>query len=685
MKPATQAHESPLADEVADLRARLAEASETLRALRSGEADVVVVPSPQGDRLFTLTGADAPYRVLIEEMNQGAVTLSADGLILYCNRRFAELLKMPLDKIVGFAFESLVAPPERAEFARLLTAGRTAGSAGEITLMASDSGPVPLQLALGPLPAKSAAAICLVATDITQSKRTEERLREQADIVERARDAVIVRDFTTDCITIWNNGAERLYGWSAGEAIGRPMAELILSESSDRSAVLDHLVSTGEFRGEINQRAKDGHRVTVDTRMTLIRNDDGTPRSVLGIDTDITEQKKLETQLLRAQRLENIGTLASGVAHDLNNILTPILICAETLRGDMTAEDRESTLALIEESAHRGASVVKQVLTFARGIEGERVSIKPNHLVHEMVDIAQRTFPKSIEITSRYPDDLWSIKGDPTQLHQVMLNVSVNARDAMPTGGKLVFGSENLDVDEHYAAMTPEATRGPYVLLQISDTGSGMPQETIDKIFDPFFTTKDPGRGTGLGLSTAVGIVKSHGGFISVHSEVGKGTIFKIFLPAEVRVQSQLPSERRAAAAHGNGELVLVVDDEENILQATKTALEKHNYRVVSASDGAEAVALFAQQTGAIKVVLTDISMPHMDGVAAVRALRKMKPDIPIIACTGEAQQARLSELQALHVNNFLIKPFSTANLLAAVHTSIGACNGVEAEMKTIT
>jgi two-component system cell cycle sensor histidine kinase/response regulator CckA len=685
MNPVTQTHEWPLVAEVADLRARLAEATETLRALRSGEADAVIVPGPQGDQLFTLNGADAPYRVLIEEMNQGAVTLSADGLILYCNRRFAELLKMPLDKIVGFAFESLVAPSERAEFVRLLTDGRTAGSAGEITLLVRDSGPVPLQLALGPLPAKSAAAICLVATDISQSKRTEERLREQADIVERAHDAVIVRDFTTGCITIWNKGAERLYGWSAGEAIGRPMAELIFSESKDRSTMLGHLVSTGEFRGEINQRAKDGHSVTVDARVTLIRNDDGAPRSVLGINTDITEQKKLETQLLRAQRLENIGTLASGVAHDLNNILTPILICAETLRGDMTAEDRESALALIEESAQRGASVVKQVLTFARGVEGERVSITPNHLVHEMVDIARRTFPKSIEITSRYPEELWSIKGDPTQLHQVMLNISVNARDAMPDGGKLVFGSENFAVDEQYAAMTPEATRGPYVLLQISDTGSGMPQETIDKIFDPFFTTKDPGRGTGLGLSTAVGIVKSHGGFISVYSEVGKGTTFKIFLPAEVSVQSRLPLEARIAAAQGNGELVLVVDDEENILRATKRALEKNNYRVVSASDGAEAVALFAQQMGAIKVVLTDISMPHMDGVATVRALRKMKPDLPIIACTGEAQQARLSELQAMNVNKFLTKPFSTANLLAAVHASIDARNGVETEMKTIT
>jgi PAS domain S-box-containing protein len=521
-----------------------------------------------------------------------------------------------------------------------------------------------------------------VWTDVTERKRTEERLREQADMLDRAQDAIIAYDFESRMITFWNNGAERLYGWNAEEAIGWPNDERLYADVQGRKESLKILSSNGEFRGELKQVTKDGHEMIVDARVTLVRNEDGTPRSVLCINTDITDQKKLETHLLRAQRLESIGTLASGVAHDLNNILTPILVCAETLRGDMTAEDRESAIALIEESAERGANVVKQVLTFARGVEGERVSIKPSHLVQEMVDIAQKTFPKSIEITSRFPGDLWSIKGDPTQLHQVLLNISVNARDAMPAGGKLALVSENFSVDEQYAAMTPEATPGSYVLLQISDTGSGMSRETIDKIFDPFFTTKELGDGTGLGLSTTVGIVKSHGGFISVQSEIGKGTVFQIFFPADLSGLSSLSSKPRVALAEGNGELVLVVDDEENILRVTKMILEQHNYRVISASDGAEAVALFAEQMQTIGVVLTDIAMPHMDGVAAIRALRKMKPDVPIVAFSGEAQRARFEELQAMKVNNFLIKPFTAANLLAALHTSIGRTDRVEAEMK---
>jgi two-component system cell cycle sensor histidine kinase/response regulator CckA len=417
------------------------------------------------------------------------------------------------------------------------------------------------------------------------------------------------------------------------------------ADLKDREGPLQTLIATGEFRGVLKQVTKDGREVIVDGRATIVRNPDGTPRSVLSINTDITEQKKLETQLLRVQRLESIGTLASGVAHDLNNILTPILMCAQALRGELGKEDRQSAIALIEESAQRGAGVVKQVLTFARAVEGERVLIKPSHLIEEMVDIARQTFPKSIEVSSRYPEDLWSIEGDPTQLHQVLLNICVNARDAMPSGGSLVIAAENFNVDEHYASTTPEAKVGPFVALRLSDTGAGMPRAMVDQIFDPFFTTKEVGKGTGLGLSTTLGIVKSHGGFISVYSEPGEGTTFKLFLPATTTHEDLQQSKTSAVPIQGNGELVLVVDDEPKILSITKMSLEQNNYRVVSASDGPEALAIFARQMHSIRVVLTDIAMPHMDGVALVRALRKMKPDVTIVASTGQGQQAKLDEL----------------------------------------
>ncbi len=504
-----------------------------------------------------------------------------------------------------------------------------------------------------------------------EGKRAEERLREQAEMLDRAHDAIIVRNFDDRLITFWNSGAERLYGWTANEAIGQPVDALILSNRQEIDSISTTLLSTGEFRGVLDEVTKDGRKLTVEVWSSLICNADGTPRSVMSINNDITEQKKLETQLLRAQRLESIGTLASGVAHDLNNILTPILMCSQVLRSELAEEDRQSAISLIEESAQRGASVVKQVLTFARGVEGERVLIKPSHLIEEIVDIARKTFPKSIEISGRYPDDLWSIQGDPTQLHQVLLNLSVNARDAMPNGGSLVVWAENFTVDEHFASMTPEARPGQFVALRVSDTGTGMPRALIDKIFDPFFTTKEVRRGTGLGLSTVLGIVKSHGGFISVYSEQGKGTTFKLFLPATVTHEELQLSKTSIVPIQGNGELILVVDDEPNILGITKMILKKHRYNVLSAHDAPEALAIFAQQMQSIRLVLTDVSMPYMDGGTLARALKKMKSDLPIIASTGQGDQAGRADFECLGVKNILTKPYNTQLLLKTVHDTL--------------
>ncbi len=513
--------------------------------------------------------------------------------------------------------------------------------------------------------------ICGIGIDITEQKEAEQRLREQADIINRAHDAIIARDFETDRITVWNSGAERLYGWTADEALGHHIGELMFTDDNDRLALLERLISSGEFHGEIKHRTKDGREVIVESRATLIRNDDGTPRSVLGINTDITEQKKLEMQLLRAQRLESIGTLASGVAHDLNNVLAPVLMGSEILRSMIPDEESASILSLIEGSARRGTAIVKQVLTFARGVEGERVLIKPTHLIQEMCDIAQRTFPKSIQVRCNYAEDIWSIQGDPTQLHQVLLNLAVNARDAMPNGGVITIAAENFQVDEHYAAMTPGAKPGPHVMLRLSDTGEGMPKAVIEKIFDPFFTTKEVGKGTGLGLSTALGIIKSHGGFISVYSELRAGTTFKIFLPALLNDQSSQASDVAFESLRGGGETVLVVDDEADILRLTTLVLEQHNYRVVTAGDAPQALALFAPQMDRISLVITDIMMPYMDGVALIRSMQQMKPGVSFVASTGQGEDTRTIELQSLGVRNFLTKPYDTRKLVETVHNAL--------------
>ncbi|HST31312.1 MAG TPA: ATP-binding protein, partial [Chthoniobacterales bacterium] len=492
----------------------------------------------------------------------------------------------------------------------------------------------------------------------------------QAEMLNQAHDAIIVRNFENRRIIFWNRGAERLYGWSAGEAMGQQIG-MILSNPEEITSISGTLLETGEFRGILKEITKEGCELFVEVWSTLIKNPDGTPRSVLSINNDITEQKKLEMQLLRTQRLDSIGTLASGVAHDLNNILTPILMCSQVIRAATTQEQREQAISMIEESARRGASIVKQVLTFARGVEGERVLIKPAHLIDEMIEIAKKTFPKIIEISSRYPEDLWTIKADPTQIHQVLMNLCVNARDAMPNGGALVIWAENLNVDESYAAMAGDVKPGAYVGFRVSDTGLGMPPGVVEKIFDPFFTTKELGKGTGLGLSTALGIVKSHGGFISVYSEVGKGTTFKLCLPADVSDEKTGSSETSAEILQGNGELILVVDDEESILRVTRMILETKGYRVIAAHDGPEAVAIFARELNSIALILTDMSLPFMDGLSLIRSLKKLKPAMRFIASTGQSRHAHEEELKKLGVDLLLTKPYDTQKLLEMLRTAL--------------
>jgi PAS domain S-box-containing protein len=505
-----------------------------------------------------------------------------------------------------------------------------------------------------------------VWTDVTERKRTEERLREQADIIERAQDAVIVRDFTSDLITVWNSGAERLYGWSANEAIGRPIQELIFAELNERKALLKQLVSVGEFHGEIKHRAKDGREVIVDSRSTLIRNDDGTPRAVLGINTDITEKKKVEKHLLRTQRLESIGTLASGVAHDLNNILVPILMAVPILRNDPTPEETENFLNTIESSAARGADIVRQVLTFARGAGGDRVLLQPIYLLEEIAKIAKQTFPKTLRLRTSYAEDLRLVEGDPTQLHQVLLNLCLNARDAMPEGGTLSLTAENFDVDEQYATMTPGLGAGPHVLISVIDTGTGIAQDIVEKIFDPFFTTKETGKGTGLGLSSALGIVRSHGGVIKVYS-AANGTTFRIFLPSTAGVFQADETKAQMDAPTGHGETILIVDDELAIREVAKVVLSKSGYKVLAADDGPSALALFMQKSKEIDVVLTDVVMPIMSGLVLARTLRKMDVKAKVIVSSARDSDYNPGELTDIGVQGCLNKPYSRATLLRAV------------------
>jgi two-component system, cell cycle sensor histidine kinase and response regulator CckA len=509
------------------------------------------------------------------------------------------------------------------------------------------------------------------AQDRAERRQAELKVREQAALLDQATDAIFVRDLKQH-ITFWNKGAERVYGWTAAEALGKRAAELLYREDShQRQEIWKAVLEKGEWVGELRQVTKAGKEIVVESRRTLLRDAEAKPAAILNINTEITERKQIEAQLMRAQRMENIGALAGGIAHDLNNVLGPILVVGHLLRDKLPNQEDRKILDTATASARRGGEMVKQILSFARGVSGEPVVLQVKHLLIELAKLARDTFPRSIHVRTNFDEGLRPVLGDVTQLHQVLLNLCVNARDAMPDGGALTIEAENVVLEGKRTPLHEQPLSGPYVILSVTDTGTGIPEELLDKIFDPFFTTKESGKGTGLGLSTVRSIARNHGGFIEVQSQVGKGTTFKVYLPAAAGTETEMIRRKRSAPPVGQGELVLLVEDELALLEITKELLESFNYRVLSATDGAEAITIYRRRKGKINVVVTDLMMPIMDGAALIRALRQLDPEVKIITVSGLGSQDQLAELNNLEVQAFLTKPYTTEQLLATLRKTL--------------
>lgn len=511
------------------------------------------------------------------------------------------------------------------------------------------------------------AARMILALDITERRLAESQLRRQAELLDKARDAIIVLDLEHRA-TYWNHSAEELYGWSAQEVMGRTIVELIVHDPTDYLAAFRQLLIDGEWRGELHQVTRGGDELLVDARWTLVRDEQGVPQAVLAFNSDITERRKLEAQFLRSQRMESLGTLAGGIAHDLNNILSPILLGVGMLKRRERPPMETRLLNNMERSAQQGAALVRQVLTFARGLDEPKSSVQVTGVIEEAATFIHNTFPRDIELVLNIADNLHPILADATQIQQVLLNLAVNARDAMPEGGRLSLSAMNTWVDASASWAGPQAQSGPHVLITVEDTGTGIPAAIRERVFDPFFTTKETGKGTGLGLATVQAVIKSHRGLLNLYSEEGYGTVVKVYLPALTDGQDAVVIPQPTALPRAQGEVILVVDDEAAVREVTCQLLESYGYQTLYAEEGAEALALYTQRGAEIAVVLTDMMMPVMDGYALAQALFKLNPSVKIIAASGLSSNGMVAKAAGAGVHHFLPKPYSGEALLGMLH-----------------
>ena len=494
---------------------------------------------------------------------------------------------------------------------------------------------------------------------VRQQRHARERIHALSGLLDQAQDAIVVCDLDGH-IRFWSMGAERVYGWAEAEAVGKDVRELLGdANSATEPQAYRMTVETGAWDGVLDQTTKEGKYITVASRWTLACDSPGGTKSLVIISSDVTEKKALEERFLRTQRLESVGTLAGGIAHDLNNTLTPILIGVQLLGMRFTDPHSREMLAGLESVVQRAAGMVKQILNFARGTEGRREPVHLSVVVPEIAQMVRHTFPKNIDVQVSLPADLWPVSGEATQIYQILMNLFVNSRDAMPRGGRLSIAAENLDMDGGHHGIRP----GRHVALKVSDTGHGISEEIRDRVFEPFFTTKEHGKGTGLGLATVLGIVKGYGGALDFTSDVGTGTKFVVYLPAV-----DPPVDRQIAVGctfpEGEGARILVVDDELIIREMTSELLQAHGYRVLTAADGAEAVALYSRHRQDITAVVTDMNMPLMDGAATIRALRELDPDVRIIATSGLSAGLNEAERQGA---TFLPKPYTAYLLLTTL------------------
>ena len=712
--------------EIEDLRSRLGEAEETLRAIRQGEVDSLLVSTDEGDRIYTLKSADYFYRALVEQMGEGAVTINEDGAILYCNRRFAQMLALPLEQVMGDDIRSLIAPRDRADFYAMLLSKTDERREMETALVSADGKLIPVRLSLSFIPYETPPSFCLVVTDMTESRKREDELREAQDNLEqrvarrtadlvakkeelekevaerkRAEEALIISQkhlvhlftviptvvYTLDpeslAITWVSPNIMRVLGYTPEEAL-KPSWWRQHLHPEDREKAM---IAGGEIRAkyhvelEYRFKKKDGEYIWIRDELLMVPDARGNPVEIVGARIDASERRqmeeqrrKLEAQLYQARKLEAIGTLAGGVAHDFNNLLTTILGHAGMLLMELRKDDPlYEDMIEIKKAGERGADLTRRLLAFSRKETRRPELLDLNQTVGEMEKMLRRLIREDIELVISPGRDLGPVYMDPTQMDQIIMNLVVNARDAMPDGGTLTIETANVELDRAYFwEHGIENQPGSYVMLAVTDTGIGMDEETKAQIFDPFFTTKDRRTGTGLGLATVYGIVKQNRGYIWTYSEPGQGATMKVYLPRAGEVlEPRRSGDMEAEGGLTGTETILVVEDNEQVLSMTLKILDRYGYRTLAARAGDEAVRVSRDFEGKIHLLLTDVIMPGMSGKELAERLRSERPDMKVLFMSGYTQNIIIQKGVLPADIHYIQKPFSTEGLARKVRESL--------------
>ncbi len=510
------------------------------------------------------------------------------------------------------------------------------------------------------------------AADAKAKQQPEEALREararideQAALLDHAQDAIIVQRIDGG-ITYWNKGAERLYGWSREDAMGRDAMDLLLTNSASCQFARSHTRANGEWRGELRQRTRTGQEVVVQSSWALIEDANARPQSILVINTDVTENRQLEAKFLRAQRMESMGMMVGGIAHDLNNMLAPILMSVDILQSNLQQSEYKDLIATMHRGAKNGAALVKQLLAFARGAEGKHVEVDLPSLLTEFVDFMGKTIKGDVKLSLSILQEALPVKADVTQLNQVLMNLCINARDAMPEGGSIRITLDREEIDEGAVKLLSEAVPGSYMVTRVSDTGEGMTPQMIERIFDPFYSTKDSNRGTGLGLATVRGIIKGHGGFIAVDSKPKEGTTFRVYLPVEgAKVNHDISGNPFTSG-------ILLVDDEEMVLTTLSLLLKAEGYRIFAAESGEEALTILESNGDDVHLMISDLRMSGMDGCELIKVTREKNHTMPIIALTGSPVADDKDKLAQFNAR-LLAKPMTRAILIESVKRELDA------------